>query len=326
MSGSREDTAFSRWETLGPPTHEPGLISTSVNTTVVNDNSSMPTAAPGAGAGPSMPPFSPDLERLSGVPSRSRKQDRYLLRPDHKTPSPAGAVQTSSITSTSITAPAPRTIKEGVVPLAGGTFFDADSVLNRLAGRTKQATGVAEISTTALPRTALTAAGGSDEIFFGTGMGAGVGMREAKHAPRNGFECAGRIADTSVAGSISAADCGGQHEGVVDPPSCLGRQHLTAFPVTHALHQGATKEVPKCVTSSFDRVLGHALDMAGDEHDESVVAAGRSADGAGGSRLADLCRQDKAKVARLLQASLTRDKITRLPDMVWLMAKATASS
>lgn len=38
------------------------------------------------------------------------------------------------------------------------------------------------------------------------------------------------------------------------------------------------------------------------ERDESVVAAG-SGVGTDGARLADLCREDKAKVARLMQAS-----------------------
>lgn len=147
MTGStaREDIAFARWETLGPPTLPANPITTNTASTATVDNEEIHVlrAAPGAGAGPpyvlGRVPLAPSPQPSPFV---SKKDDIYTTVSEKRAP-PSTATLPAVFPST---AEAPGAFR--VTSLGSGVYdrgvASADSELERLAGQAEQAAAARE--------------------------------------------------------------------------------------------------------------------------------------------------------------------------------------
>lgn len=156
-STAHEDTAFARWETLGPaPTLPPHAIAPTTTTTVDKEKNEVLSTAPGAGAGPPMVPSASNSiasfqQDPSAVWSQAGGLDvRAAFIPDKQqqtAPLSAGTIITPNFTSS-----ATKGTGEGFVAVnddnnkmgfATSRVDQADTVLARLAGKAKQAAAAA---------------------------------------------------------------------------------------------------------------------------------------------------------------------------------------
>lgn len=181
---------------------------------------------------------------------------------------------------------------------------DAESILERLAGKVKQAAAAAVAG-------AETGAGAGPRLSFPTGTTA----RRSSTGAGQGEQCGDKRAGL---GSSNIGDSGRKEDAIASVPikcAALLSQAASALYGTDLVHQGCvgvskvTDRTPSCgigsgggagnggAAASFHGGLGPMHQQC--ERDESAVAGGSAA---GGARLAELCREDKAKIARLMQA------------------------